>query len=380
MEGAYYPHVLFAYEPPDPGQCKSPGGRQYLHHVWGLTLGVAGFSVQPVWWHYKYAPSRPLLEQTAYPVVRDVALFYAEFVEQCEGDQQVVLAPSVSPEHWGWTENFQRNRDCTFDIAMFRYVFEAAIEGATTLGCDAPLIERWKRALHRLPPYPPTPADPPIVVDVRDAPPIGYNIAVPAVPVFPGDVAGWFSPAAEKDLFARTIDQLRWNGNNSAIMLAVARARLSMPGTVEWVREEVQTRLRPNGTLTLNRLGASFNNFGHYTEQFGASMAVSELLLQSVRDAIRVFPAWPADRDARFENLRTQGGFLVSARQTGGRIAALEVHSTVGGPLRLVSPFGVVRARRAGADESQNLPPDAQGLIQLDTQPGQRWSFEPAAP
>ena len=88
MDGAYYPHVLFAYEPPDPAQCKSPGGRQYLHHVWGFTLGVAGFSVQPVWWHYKYAPSREFLEQTAYPVVRDVAQFYAEFIEQCEGDSQ----------------------------------------------------------------------------------------------------------------------------------------------------------------------------------------------------------------------------------------------------------------------------------------------------
>lgn len=380
MDGAYYPHVLFAYEPPDPEKCRSPVGRQYIHHVWGFTLGVAGFSVQPVWWHYKYAPSRALLEQTAYPVVRDVALFYAEFVEQCAGDEHVVLAPSVSPEHWGWTENFQRNRDCTFDIAMVRYLLEAAIEGATTLGCDAPLVERWSRALRRLPSYPTTATDLPLVVDVRDAPPINYNIAVPAVPVFPGDVVGWWSPAADRDLFIRTIDRLQWNGNNSAIMLAVARARLSMPGTVAWVREELQTRLRPNGTLTLNRRGASFNKFGHYTEQFGASMAVSELLLQSVHDVIRVFPAWPAAQDARFENLRTQGGFLVSAYHTGGRTTRLEVHSTVGGKLRLATPFGTVRASVAGGAEPRILPPDAQGMIQLETQPGQRWSFEPAAP
>ncbi len=378
MDGAYYPHVLFAYEPPDPAQCKSPGGRQYLHHVWGFTLGVAGFSVQPVWWHYKYAPSREFLEQTAYPVVREVAQFYAAFVEQCEGDSHVVLAPSVSPEHWGWTENFQRNRDGTFDIALVRYVLEAASEGATTLGCDAPLVERWTQALRRLPPYPTTPGEKPIVVDVRDAPPINYNIAVPAVPVFPGDVVGWWSPEAERNLFARTIDQLQWNGNNSAIMLAVARARLSLPGTVDWTREELQTRLRPNGTLTLNRLGAHFNQFGHYTEQFGASLAVSELLIQSVHDAIRVFPAWPAAQDARFENLRTQGGFLVSARQAGGRIAALEIHSTVGGALRLVSPFGAVRVRSADGAQTHALQPDARGVIQLDTQPGQRWLFEPA--
>lgn len=380
MDGAYYPHVLFAYEPPDPEKCQSPGGRQYIHHVWGFTLGVAGFSVQPVWWHYKYAPSRALLEQTAYPVVRDVALFYAEFIEQCSGDEHIVLAPSVSPEHWGWTENFQRNRDCTFDIALVRYLLAAAVEGATTLGCDAPLIKRWNRALRRLPPYPTTPGAAPVVVDVRDAPPINYNIAVPAVPVFPGDVVGWWSPAAERDLFARTIDRLQWNGNNSAIMLAVARARLSLPGTADWVREEIQTRTRPNGTLTLNRLGAPFNKFGHYTEQFGASMAVSELLVQSVHDAIRVFPAWPAAQEARFENLRAQGGFLVSARHADGRTAALEIQSTVGGTLRLVSPSGAVRARLGDGAEPRVLQPDAQGVVQLDTQPGQRWSFTPATP
>jgi len=133
MEGAYYPHVLFAYEPPHPEKCKSPVGRQYIHHVWGFTMGVAGFTVQPVWWHYKYEPDRKFLEQTAYPAVRDVATWQAAFMDQCEGDGQVVLAPSVSPEHWGWTANFERNRNGTFDIAMFRYVFEAAIEGATTL-------------------------------------------------------------------------------------------------------------------------------------------------------------------------------------------------------------------------------------------------------
>lgn len=171
------------------------------------------------------------------------------------------------------------------------------------------------------------------------------------------------------------------NGNNSAIMLAVARARLSMPGTVDWVREELRTRSRPNGTLTLNRLGAPFNKFGHYTEQFGASMAVSELLLQSVHDVIRVFPAWPAAQEARFENLRSQGGFLVSARQAGGRIAALEIDSTAGGALRLVGPWaGAVRARLVGASEPRVLQPDSKGVVQLETKPGERWSFEPAAP
>jgi len=48
MNGAFYPHVLYAYEPVDPSKVKSPVGRQYIHHVWGFTLGVSGFTVQPL--------------------------------------------------------------------------------------------------------------------------------------------------------------------------------------------------------------------------------------------------------------------------------------------------------------------------------------------
>jgi len=381
MDGAYYPHVLFAYEPPEPDACRSPGGRQYIHHVWGFTLGVAGFTVQPLWWHYKYEPSREFLDETAYPAVRDVAVFYADFIDQCEGDGHVVLGPSVSPEHWGWTKDFLRNRNCTFDIAMVRYTLEAAVEGAETLGRDPDLVARWKQSLLRLPPYPTTGDDPPIVVDVEDAPPINYNIAVPAVPVFPGDVVTWWSPPAEKELFARTIEGLQWNGNNSAIMLSVARARLSMPEAIDWVREELSARLRPNGTLTLNRNEPQygFNRFGHYTEQFGASMAVSELLSQSVGDVIRVFPAWPKERDARFRDLRAQGGFLVSAEQKDGKVAEVAVTSTVGGSLRLLSPWPAIQVRR-GDRQPLGLVPDERGVVTVETSVGEHLLFHPAVP
>ena len=368
FDGAFYPHVIFAYEPPNPDECKSPVGRQYIHHVWGYTMGVPAFTVQPIWWHYKYQPNRELLETRAYPAVRDVALFQANFMDACDVDPQgkLVLGPTVSPEHWGWTKDFARNRNCTFDIAMFRYVFEAAIEGATTLGRDKELVARWKDALQRLPTYPTTnAADQPVVVDVEDAPPQTYNIAIPAVPVFPGDVVTWFSPAAEKELFARSITGCRWNGNNSSIILSVARARLSMPGAIDWMRGELKARTRPNGTLTLNRLGHGINNYGHYTEQFAASMAIGELLLQSVGDVIRMFPAWPKDRDASVVDLRAQGGFLVSAEQKGGEVVKLEIESTVGGTLRVLSPWERMKAN------GKALMPDEKGIVCVETHAGE---------
>lgn len=378
MHGAFYPHVLYAYEPTDPARVKSPVGRQYIHHVWGFTLGVSGFTVQPLWWHYKYQPDRRFLEQTAYPAVRDVAIFYAEFVDQCERrDGRVILGPSVSPEHWGWTENFQRNRNCTFDISMVRYVFKAAIEGATTLQCDSPLVTRWKKSLALLPDYPTTKTDAPVVVDVEGAPPINYNITVPATPVFPGDGVTWQAPAAQRALFKRTLESLEWNGNNSMVMLGVARARLGMRGTLDWMRAEVESRLRPNGTLTLNRRGAHFNDFGHYTEQFAATMVLSELLVQSVGDVIRVFPAWPRQRNARFRQLRTQGGFLVTSSMENGKIDRIVVKSTVGGPLRIVSPWETITVSPADRVTCRTLTLDAQSIADVSTRPGDNLVFEP---
>lgn len=375
-EGAYFPHMMFEYEPTHPDKAKSPGGRQFIDHTWGFTMGVPAFAVQPVWWHYKYEPSRELLEKIAYPAVRDVALFQVNFMDQCEGDEQVVLAPSVSPEHWGWTEDFRLNRNSTFDIAMFRYIFEAAIEGATTLQRDEHLVARWERALRRLPPYPTTSTAPSIVVDVQDAWPIEYNIAVPAVPVFPGNVVTWFSPEEEKELFVRTIESVRWNGNNSTIMLAVARARLSMPDSFDWLHAELSARLRSNGTLTLNRVGNDVNSHGHFTEQFAASMAISELLMQSVGDIIRVFPAWPKDKDASFSSLRAQGGFLVSAEHSDGQIRHVEIVSTVGGLLRLHSPRPGMTLLRNGKRPSPAPIPDERGVIEIDTRPGDVVTFE----
>ena len=369
-EGAFYPHVLFAYEPADPEACKSVNGRQYIHHVWGLTLGVAGFAVQPLWWRYKYAPDPELLRKVTYPPLREVARFYAAFIQACDRVDGVVrLGPSVSPEHWGWTENLDRNYDCAFDIAMARYTLEAAIEAAGILLCDADLVQQWREALPLLPPYPATGGDAPVVVDVAGAPPTEYNISVPATPVYPGDMITWWSAEEEQKLFTRTVDTLEWNGNNATFMLAISRARLGMPKSADWLRDEILARQRPNGTLTLNRLGHHFNTFGHYTEQFGAAQAVSELLLQSEGDIVRVLPAWPPESPVRFHQLRAQGGFLVSGGCEAGRLLPVRVLSIVGGALRIASPWKQTTVQRG--DKTQPATPEENGIITLDTRPGE---------
>ncbi len=373
-DGACIPHNVFTHEVPDPTICKSRNNRMHAFPPYAHTIGVSGMVVQNLWWHYKYQPERDYLERIAYPAVRDVATFYAEFIERCRraGDGKVVLAPSYSPEHWSLTPDFKRNRNSTFCIAYARFTLKAAIEGAAALGCDEPLARRWQAALELLPAYPVSEGEQPIVVDVLDAPPINYNIAVPAVPVFPAEQVTIFSDSPTRALFVRTLEQVKWNGYNASMIMPIARARLSLPDTWSYAKREFLARSRPNGTITL-RAG---DHCGHFTEQFAASAAISELLLQSVEGIIRVLPAWPADKPAQFVRLRAMGGFLVTAEQAGGKIAPVRVTSTVGGALRLVSPWpGVAVRRRRGP--AQALSADARGIVTIDTQPGEELLFEP---
>ena len=106
-------------------------------------------------------------------------------------------------------------------------------------------------------------------------------------------------------------------------------------------------------------------------------MAVSELLLQSVGDILRVFPAWPREKAARFANLRAQGGFLVSAEQADGRVREVGITSSVGGRLRLLSPWPSLGVRRGAGGEVTPLKPDSRGAVELDTHAGEQLVFCP---
>jgi hypothetical protein len=372
VEGAYFPHNIFLHEPANPDECRSRNGRQYFWMSWSYTLGLSGLVVQNLWFKYKYTMDRGYLERVAYPAVRDVARFYAQWLERGERgpDGKARFGPTVSPEHWGWTKGLERNWNSAFDIAMARYTLGAAIEGAETLGRDTGLAAACRRALGLLPDYP-TGGDGPVVVDVEGAPPITYNITVPTTPVFPGDDVTWFSPAGQKALFSRTLEGVKWNGNNSAFMLSIGRARMSLAGAREYLKREIEARRRPNRTITLNRLGLKINDNGHYTEQFAAAHAVGELLVQSAGDILRVFPAWPADQDARFTRLRAQGGFLVSGEVKGGAMEAVRIESTAGGRLRILNPWpgeAVLAMREGKAVEAR---PDARGVLEIPTGRGE---------
>jgi hypothetical protein len=74
---------------------------------------------------------------------------------------------------------------------------------------------------------------------------------------------------------------------------------------------------------------------------FAFAAGLQEMLLQSYAGYIEVMPAIPKKwQDISFDKLRTEGAFLVSARNTAGRLAYLRIEATADGPLALKLPPG----------------------------------------
>ncbi|MBN1908697.1 MAG: hypothetical protein JW818_03070 [Pirellulales bacterium] len=374
MDGAFYPLTAFAYEPP-PEKCKAPNGRQYFHHEWGFTIGITSFVVQPLWLEYQYTRDQNVLKRV-YPVIREVAVFQSEFIDRCpEGKGgKVLLGPSVSPEHRGWTPGLKQNYNSTFDIALFRLAFEAAIESATTLGRDAELVERWRRSMARLPDHPTSGGPEPVVLDMKDARPTTFNLAPQMTPVWPAGQVTWMSPPAEVKLFRRTLQRMNWGKIVAWAWYCQYRVRLHTPDAFEWTHEVAGSRYRPNGTFLCTPEPHPFNDMGYAIEIAQMAMVISEMLMQSAGDVVYVFPVWPKDRDAAFRDLRAQGGFLVSARQRQGKVIQLIITSTLGGPLRLRSPWPTIIAKLPDGT-SRQLTPDARGIVEMPTTRGQKITF-----
>jgi len=292
LPGAMYPLVHF------PLRCR---GVAHTNLTWELDLGLNGLVAKPLWLYYRHTGDKAYLREVAYPVLREGARFVRAYLSE-EADGRLHLIPTVSPEHWGLTARFERNRDCTSALTLTRYLLRAAAAAADELQLAGQEAAAWRAASKRLAPYPTfaTP-DEPVWVDVTGAPPIQYNIPVPLAPVFWGDDVGLDSPAETLALAKRTLAQIDVWPPHRGYLTSAVRPRL---GIVE-----------P-----------------------GAPLGPEHLLLSY--QSIHLFPAVPPNLEIVMENFAAEGGFRVSAvRTAAGEIRAVRIHSTLGGDCRLANPW-----------------------------------------
>ena len=103
------------------------------------------------WTHYTYTKDTEFLKK-AYPVMREAAKFFLDFL--VEKDGKLLTCPSVSPENTYILPNGQRGcltAGATMDNQILRDLMTQCIRSAEILGIDEPLAEEFAKVIGKLP-------------------------------------------------------------------------------------------------------------------------------------------------------------------------------------------------------------------------------------
>src|SRR5262249_53982249 len=100
------------------------------HGIW--VTGGAWLS-KHLWEHYLFSGDRAFLERRAYPVMKECALFFVDFLVQDPKTGWLISTPSNSPEHGGLVAG------PTMDHQIIRDLCATPIGAAGLLGVDRSL-------------------------------------------------------------------------------------------------------------------------------------------------------------------------------------------------------------------------------------------------
>jgi hypothetical protein len=87
------------------------------------------------------------------PGLRELALFYEDYLKETDKNGDYIFVPSYSPE--SYPRNSERSPaviKATMDISICREVLTRVIEASQVLGINSEEIPRWKAMLAKLPP------------------------------------------------------------------------------------------------------------------------------------------------------------------------------------------------------------------------------------
>lgn len=122
--------------------------------TWAYWTMGGGWLTQELYRAYEYERNREYLENTAYPIIREAALFFNDWL--VEHDGAYVTCPSTSPENRFLLPN---GKDCcvtyasTMDMTIVREVFEHYIAVCQELGREEELLDEVREKLKRLAPF-----------------------------------------------------------------------------------------------------------------------------------------------------------------------------------------------------------------------------------
>jgi hypothetical protein len=334
----------------------------------GRMAYMTGWAANQYWWRFCYTLDTNWLRTVGYPVLRDCALFYADFLKKGE-DGLYHIFPSNQGED-GFSGNPKDYTDRPQVMQHLRYCLRCAIKAAETLDTDPALRSEWRDRLQNCAGDDGHP--PPKLGELEQ---LCHDLNPPEFgegrPYHPQPAKAEGSPA---------IGQTSWYFGQSpwSTLQTLRSGSFVAERDLPAFRELIQRWQHPNG-LVWGMSIANYGRAGAWSEALGVNAPLQEMLLQSWDGALRIFPAWPRAIDARFDNFRTEGAFLVSATWSQGQVQSLEILSERGAPCRLYSPWPSGCEVLDTTGQPVKCATDQFGRTSFPTQTGGKYQLRPAA-
>lgn len=305
-------------------------------------VGNLPWVLHNAWWQYRFSMDEAMLRDQIVPLLRRATNLYLRMLEEGD-DGRLHLPATYSPETGSYP-------DANFDLALFKWSCYTLLHACEVLNIDDPLIPRWQDVVERLIDFP---VDDESFMLAADVPAPRYHrhlshlLMVYPLHLVNIDQAGTESVLQHAHRRVQIAVQGEGDENqpNQAMIQTHAVPIACALGIGDAALEGLQRQiaeLHPNG------LWSCAGN-PCFESSVSLMSLVQDMLIQSWSDpaklldgesgVIRVFPALPeawAGGDLEFQNLRTEGAFLVSAKRESGRTRWIRVESLAGQRCRIM--------------------------------------------
>ena len=350
---------------------------------WGFFATGGVWIASHLWDHYAFGGDRDFLADHAYPILREAAEFYLDYLSEHPANGWLVTSLACSPENHFFHEGERHTLAVgpTVDRVLLYELFTQCIQASQILGGDSELRARLHEARDGLPPLQ-VGKHGQLQEWLED-----YEEAIPRhrhtshlLALFPFDqitpqdspaLAGAARVSVERRLDAPGgFESYPWARNNIASFYARLQdgeAALRSLDSLFWNQSEgtmfVGTKLAPRNAYEMD-----YNT--------GATASIAEMLLQSHAGQISLLPALPrAWPEGCVRGLCARGGFEVDIAWSDGKLTGATIRSKLGNVCTVRSSaevYVIVEGERAETKRP------GHGLVEFKTVAGASYRLLPA--